>query len=180
MRREGARPSPTGGGKPLPYEDIPSGRGQALLLLVGLMVIAAACTRPATAPASDAPDPQSTRLRRDTDRDGFEELTAMYSTDGGLKRVAMDRNRDGRPELEGLYENGRLNQLVQEIESDTNGDGRGDRWERYENGRLVEILSDNDGDGRADQWEHFDSNGKLHTVQYDADGDGKPDNPPRP
>ena len=123
----------------------------------------------------DSKNSELVRVRRDTNKDGFEDLVAEYGSDGRLKRVALDENRDGKPEIQGLYDQGKLGRVVKETQADTDDNGRIDRWERYEDGRLLEIRSDNDGDGRADQWERFDHSGRLISIGYDTDRDGKPD-----
>jgi hypothetical protein len=115
------------------------------------------------------------RIRRDVDRDGYQELAAEYDAKGRLRSVEIDQDRDGRPELSASYENGRLKELIREQARDEDDDGAPDRWERFGSAGLFEILSDHDGDGRPDQWEHFGPGGRLLVIEFDRDGDGRPD-----
>lgn len=152
-------------------------------MAIAAACMAAACTRPAPAPAAGAPTP-------------------VYSkTDGHLEQLISDRNGDGKPDTWAFMDGTR----IVRIEIDRNGDGKPDRWEyysqprpdgsptiierieeangadaaritrreRYSDGELQSVEDDTDDDGRPDKWEHYEA-GRLAYVDLDLEGQGRP------
>jgi hypothetical protein len=168
------------------------------------MLLAAACSRPANAPAahgvSGTYDKTTNKLLLLTyDRNGDGKIDTWTDMDGGRPlRSRVDLDEDGRIDRWEYYDAaGRLVKVgfsrqrgdkpdawafsrqdgsLERVDVSTAADeSRIDRREYYEGGRMVRSEEDADRDGRIDTWTTYDANGGVSTASFDEDRDGRPD-----
>lgn len=112
----------------------------------------------------------------DIDKNGKNDLKAIYDERGHLQKLEIDTNENGKRDRFIFYAfHPQYSESRKVLEQyDDNEDGYPDAEKKFEGNRMIYAWFDTDFNRKPDVWQEVDKYDKI-TTKIDSDGDGIPD-----